>query len=97
MAKTLALELGPHGARANAICPGSVSGPRMDGVIAREAVAKGMAEADVRAGYTSGVALRTFVEGTDVANMAVFLASEQGRYITGQALSVDGYIVNPEA
>lgn len=97
LAKTLALELGPHGARANAICPGSVSGPRMDGVIVREAAAKGMAEADVRAAYTSGVAMRTFVEGADVANMAVFLASEQGRYITGQALSVDGYIVNPEA
>lgn len=97
LAKTLALELGPHGARANAICPGSVSGPRMDGVIAREAATKGVAEADVRAGYTSGVALRTFVEGADIANMAVFLASEQGRYITGQALSVDGYIVNPEA
>lgn len=97
LAKTLALELGPYGARANAICPGSVSGPRMDGVIAREAATKGVAEADVRAGYTLGVALRTFIEGADVANMAIFLASDQGRYITGQALSVDGYIVNPEA
>ncbi len=97
LAKTLALELGPHGARANAICPGSVTGPRMDGVIAREAAAKNMDPAEVRAGYVSGVALRTFVEGADIANMAVFLASEGGRYISGQALSVDGYIVNPEA
>ncbi len=97
LAKTLALELGPHGARANAICPGSVSGPRMDGVIAREAAAKGVTEDVIREGYTKGVALRTFVEGADIANMALFLASEQGRYITGQALSVDGYIVNPEA
>lgn len=96
LAKTLALELGPHGARANAICPGSVTGPRMDGVIAREAAAKGMAEAEVRRGYVQGVALRTFVEGADVANMAIFLASDKGRYITGQALSVDGYVVNPE-
>ncbi|MEL6791854.1 MAG: SDR family oxidoreductase [Pseudomonadota bacterium] len=97
LAKTLALELGPFGVRANAICPGSVSGPRMDGVIAREAAAKGMTEAEVRGGYTSGVALRTFVEPEDIANMAVFLASDAGRYVTGQALSVDGYIVNPEA
>lgn len=96
LAKTLALELGPHGARANAICPGSVSGHRMDGVIAREAAAKGMAEKDVRDGYVKGVALRTFVEAEDIANMAVFLASKQGRYITGQAVNVDGYIVNPE-
>lgn len=97
LAKTLALELGPHGARANAICPGSVSGPRMDGVIAREAAAKGVPEEEIREGYTKGVALRTFVEGADIANMAVFLASDRGRTITGQALSVDGYIVNPEA
>ena len=69
----------------------------MDGVIAREAAAKNMDPAEVRAGYVSGVALRTFVEGADIANMAVFLASEGGRYISGQALSVDGYIVNPEA
>lgn len=97
LAKTLALELGPYGARANAVCPGSVSGPRMDGVIAREAKAKGVDEENVRAGYVSGVAMRTFVEGADIANMAVFLASDRGRYVTGQALSVDGYIVNPEA
>ena len=96
LAKTLALELGPYGVRANAICPGSVSGPRMDGVIAREAAAKGMDPADVRDGYTRGVAMRTFVDGADIANMAVFLASDAGRYVTGQALSVDGYIVNPE-
>ena len=96
LAKTLALELGPHGARANAICPGSVTGPRMDGVIAREAAAKGVAEATVREGYVRGVALRTFVDAADIANMAVFLASEQGRTITGQAISVDGYVVNPE-
>ena len=96
LAKTLAMELGPHGVRANAICPGSVSGPRMDGVIAREAAAKSKSAEEVRAGYTSGVALRSFVEGADIANMAVFLASEGGRFITGQALSVDGYIFNPE-
>jgi len=40
--KTLAMELGPHGVRANAICPGSVEGPRMEGVLQREATAKGM-------------------------------------------------------
>ena len=40
--KTLAMELGPFGIRANAICPGSVEGPRMEGVLAREAAVKGM-------------------------------------------------------
>ena len=37
--KTLAMELGPHGIRANALCPGAVEGPRMEAVMAREAAA----------------------------------------------------------
>lgn len=96
LAKTLAMELGPYGVRANALCPGSVEGPRMDGVIAREAAAKGRDAADIRAGYTAGTSLRTFVEGADIAHMAVFLASEAGRYVSGQAIPVDGHVFNPD-
>ena len=44
--KTLAMELGPYGIRANAIAPGCVEGPRIDGVIAREAKAKGTTPRD---------------------------------------------------
>jgi len=40
--KTLAMELGPFGVRANVICPGAVEGPRMQGVMEREAAAKNM-------------------------------------------------------
>ena len=39
--KTVAMELGPHGIRANAICPGSVNGPRIDRVIEAEAGRQG--------------------------------------------------------
>ncbi len=52
--KTVAMELGPHGIRANAICPGSVNGPRIDRVIEAEAAAKGMTPDAVRHGYASG-------------------------------------------
>jgi NAD(P)-dependent dehydrogenase (short-subunit alcohol dehydrogenase family) len=96
LAKTLAMELGPFGVRANAICPGSVEGPRIEGVIAREAAAKGMTPAQVRSGYEAGVALRRFSTAEDVANMAVFLASPAAAMITGQALAVDGFTVNPD-
>ncbi|MEM7271341.1 MAG: SDR family oxidoreductase [Pseudomonadota bacterium] len=96
LAKTLAMELGPYGIRANAICPGSVEGPRMDGVIAREAAAKGRDPQEIRDGYASGTSMRTFVEAEDIANTAVFIASPAGRYITGQALSVDGHVFNPD-
>ena len=43
--KTVAMELGPHGIRANAICPGSVNGPRITSVIEAEAAAKGSSSA----------------------------------------------------
>ena len=42
LTKSWAMELGPEGVRVNAICPGSVGGPRMDGVIEREAAALGV-------------------------------------------------------
>jgi NAD(P)-dependent dehydrogenase (short-subunit alcohol dehydrogenase family) len=94
--KTVAMELGPHGIRANAICPGSVNGPRIDRVIAAEAAAKGMAPAAVRAGYAAGTALRRLTDPEDVAAMAVFLASDGARMVSGQALTVDGFTINPD-
>lgn len=69
--KTVAMELGPYGVRANAICPGAVEGPRMEGVMAREAAAKGMTRDEVYAGYAAGVSLRALVTAEDVAKMAL--------------------------
>lgn len=92
--KTVAMELGPHGIRANAICPGSVNGPRIDRVIAAEAAAKGMTEDAVRQGYASGTALKRLSDPEDVADMALFLASDAARMISGQALAVDGMTYN---
>ncbi len=89
--KTLAMELGPHGIRANAICPGSVSGPRIDRVIAADARARGIDEADIRAAYTRNVSMRCFVEAVDIANMVLFICSDAGARISGQALAVDGH------
>ena len=94
--KTLAMELGPHGVRANAICPGAVEGPRMEGVLAREADAKGMTRDQVYAGYASGTSMRTFIEAHDIAEMAWFLASGAARYVSGQVIAVDGHTENPD-
>ena len=94
--KTLAMELGPFGIRANAICPGSVEGPRMEGVLAREAAAKGMTRDQVYEGYASGTSMRSFVEARDVANMAVFLGSDGARLVSGQVIAVDGHTENPD-
>jgi len=94
--KTLAMELGPYGIRANAIAPGCVDGPRIDGVIAREAKAKGTTPAAIRAGYEAGVSMRSFVSAQDIANMAVFLASDGAQLVSGQVIAVDGHTENPD-
>lgn len=89
--KTLAMELGPHGVRVNALCPGAVEGPRMDRVIEREAQAHGEDEAAIRRRYVDGVSLKTWVRAEDIAEMALFLASPAGAKISGQAMAVDGH------
>ncbi|WP_406648916.1 SDR family oxidoreductase [Aliisedimentitalea scapharcae] len=94
--KTLAMELGPHGIRANVVCPGAVEGPRMEGVLEREAAAKGMTRDQVYAGYASGTSMRSFVEASDIANMAVFLGSDAARMVSGQVIAVDGHTENPD-
>ena len=91
LTKTLAMELGPFGIRVNAICPGSVAGPRMDHVIAADAAARGLDPADVREAYVGQVSMRTFVNVTDIANMALFVCCDCGAKISGQALAVDGH------
>lgn len=96
LGKTLAMELGPHGIRSNVICPGAVEGPRMEGVLEREAAAKGMTRDQVYAGYASGTSMGSFVEARDIANMAVFLASDAARLVSGQVIAVDGHTVNPD-
>lgn len=94
--KTLAMELGPHGIRVNAICPGAVEGVRMEGVLQREAEAKGMSRDEVYRGYASGTSMQRFVEARDIAQMALFLGSDAARLVSGQVIAVDGHTVNPD-
>ena len=91
LTKTWAMELGPFKIRVNAICPGSVSGPRIDAVIERDAAERGMSTAEIRDVYQRQSSMRRFTDAEDVANMAVFLASPLGAGVSGQALGVDGH------
>jgi NAD(P)-dependent dehydrogenase (short-subunit alcohol dehydrogenase family) len=90
LTKTLAMELGPFGIRVNAICPGDVEGERIDRVIRREAQNRGMKRADVVAERVAAVSLRTMVSPDDVAALILFVCSDAGARISGQALVVDG-------
>jgi len=89
--KTLAMELGPFGIRANAICPGGVEGERLERVIRLEAEEKGITCEQLREDWVRGCSLRTFVTPDDVAAMILFLCSDQGARISGQAIGVDGH------
>ena len=91
LTKTWAMELGPEGIRVNAICPGSVGGPRMDGVIDREAAATGVTPTDVRRAYEQQVSMLSFIDATDIGEMVVFLSSPAARFVSGQVISVDGH------
>lgn len=88
--RSLAMELGPRDIRVNAILPGTVDGPRMDGVIRARAELNGVDESEMRDEYLKKIALRRMVTAEDIALMCLFLCSPGGRNITGQALSVDG-------
>lgn len=91
LTKSLAIELGPYGVTANAICPGSVRGDRMDRVIAAEASARSVATEVVEAEYTLAQSIARFVEPQEIADMCAFLASPQARMVSGQAIAVDGH------
>lgn len=91
LTKTAAVEAGPNGVRVNALCPGAVEGDRMNRVIAAEAESTGRSEADIRTDYVKDTSMRCFVTADDVAEAALFLCSDAGRRISGQALPVDGH------
>ncbi len=88
--KSLAIEAGPDKVRVNCIQPGSVEGERIDRVIDAKAKALGITAQAMRDRLLDTVSLKTFVSPQDIANMALFLATDAGRHVTGQALSVCG-------
>ena len=90
MTKTLAMELGENNIRVNAICPGAVAGDRMKRVIKAKAQSLGVKEESLQKDYESMVSLKSFVDKKDIANMAVFLLSEESQKISGQVMTVDG-------
>ncbi|MCP4047513.1 MAG: SDR family oxidoreductase [Gammaproteobacteria bacterium] len=91
LTKTLAMELGGEEIRVNAICPGSTQGPRIEEVIQRDARERGRSAEEIRSLYTSQTSLKRFIEPEEIAHMAVMLASDLGRSISGQTLSIDGH------
>jgi len=90
MTQAVAREVGPSGVRVNALCPGAVSGELMDHVIERRAATEGKPkEQIIRESYTDVSALRRWVAPEEVAEAALFLASDASSSITGETIKVD--------
>jgi NAD(P)-dependent dehydrogenase (short-subunit alcohol dehydrogenase family) len=87
--KTLSIELGTHGIRANAILPGAVGGARIEKVFEGRAQATGQPIEEVRKQAMAVQSLKRLVDPRDIAALAVFLASDAAKSISGQMLPID--------
>jgi NAD(P)-dependent dehydrogenase (short-subunit alcohol dehydrogenase family) len=88
--KTLAMELGEHGVRVNAIAPGAVAGERAERVFAGRAQASGRSIEEEKLLGLANQSLKELVDPADIAALAVFLTSPAGKSISGQVLPIDG-------
>jgi 3-oxoacyl-[acyl-carrier protein] reductase len=93
--KTVALEVGPYGIRCNCVVPGGIDTELWRSWVRRTADEQGRDYDQQRAELLSGVALQDISAPEDVANLALFLASDESRTITGQSIPVDagGYML----
>jgi NAD(P)-dependent dehydrogenase (short-subunit alcohol dehydrogenase family) len=88
--QSLAKEVGPLGIRVNCVCPGYVRTGMQARELDWEAGLRGMTPEAVRAEYVALTPLGRIEEPEDVADVAVFLASDRARFITGEAVCVTG-------
>ncbi len=87
--QSVANEVGPHGIRCNCIVPGAIDTDLWQNWVRRTATERGADYEDQRAKALSGTALRDISSPEDVANLALFLASDESRTITGQSIVCD--------
>ena len=92
LTQSLAKELGPQGIRVNAILPGLIEGPRIEGVIADRAARLGISKEAMTERYLQNISLRRMTSPFDVAGVVAFLLSAAGANISGQSLGVDGNV-----
>jgi 3-oxoacyl-[acyl-carrier protein] reductase len=90
MAKTLATEFAPFGITVNNIAPGRIDTGRVRSLDMSRANAQGISEEEARAAMVAQIPLGRYGEPEEVANLAVFLASDKAAYITGTTIQVDG-------
>jgi 2-keto-3-deoxy-L-fuconate dehydrogenase len=89
MTKSVAADYITRGVRCNALCPGTVHTPSLDERIAVNAAAAGSVEA-AHAAFVARQPMGRLGTAEEIAGLAVYLASDQAQFITGQAIAIDG-------
>ncbi len=90
LTQTIAKEAGPHGVRANVICPGGMDEPELREMYAERARGLGMEFSALEKNILEQTPLRKYAQHDEVAKAALFLASSDSSHTTGEALNVSG-------
>lgn len=91
LTKSVAADFVKHGIRCNAICPGTVLSPSLEARIAENATAAGSIEA-ARAAFVNRQPMGRLGRPEEIASLVVYLATDEAKFITGQAVVMDGGI-----
>ncbi len=89
LTKAVAADTVARGVRCNAICPGTVQTPSLDDRIAANAAAAGGLD-QARSAFVARQAMGRLGTPEEIAALAVYLASDDARFVTGQAMVIDG-------
>jgi NAD(P)-dependent dehydrogenase (short-subunit alcohol dehydrogenase family) len=90
LTQAMAAELARYGVRVNCVCPGFVATSMQERELAWEADLRGVTVDEVRELWVSSTRLGRIETPEDVALAVAFLASDDARFVTGEALSVNG-------
>ncbi|NPV85113.1 MAG: SDR family oxidoreductase [Anaerolineae bacterium] len=93
LTRSVAMELAPYGVTANAVCPGNTLTEMVKGVAEQVGARDGMSAQEWLAMRANDCPMKRIAEPWEIAGVIAFLASQDSRYLTGQAIEVDGGMV----
>jgi NAD(P)-dependent dehydrogenase (short-subunit alcohol dehydrogenase family) len=93
LTRSVAMELAPYGATANAVCPGNTATEMVKNVAKEVGLRDGLSPEEWLQMRAADCPMKRMAEPWEIAGVCAFLASEDSRYVTGQAIEVDGGMI----